>query len=164
MAKYTETFAEYLNNGAELPAVFEDINGFTDLFIAQFCDKEIGFETEILFKIKLEAAAAIHIPFYKKKIEMYENALLKINTPEKEQTRVYESAVKNGSTTILPINSSNATPSQLTKADAYEDTETITNRGETPDEAIKRAEYINNINNIIMGCLKCFDNLFMKVY
>lgn len=164
MAKYTETFAEYLNNGAELPAVFEDINGFTDLFIGHFCDKEIGFETEILFKIKLEAAAAIHIPFYKKKIEMFENALLKINNPEKEQIRVYESGVKNGSTTILPINSTNATPSQLSKADAYEDTETITNKGETPDEAIKRAEYINNIKNIIMECLKCFDNLFMKVY
>lgn len=164
MAKYTETFAEYLKNGAELPAVFDDIEGFTDLFIAHFCDKEIGFETEILFKIKLEAAAEIHIPFYKKKIEMYENALSKINNPVKEQIRVYESGAKNGSTTILPINSTTATPSQLSKADAYEDRETTTNNGETPDEAIKRAEYINNINNIIAECLKCFDNLFMKVY
>lgn len=164
MAKYTETFAEYLENGAELPAVFEEINGFTDLFIAHFCDKEIGFETENLFKIKLEASASIHIPFYKKKIELYENALLRLNNPEKEQTRVYESGVKNGSTTILPINSMNATPSQTSKTDAYVDTETVTNRGETPDEAIKRAEYINNIKNIIEECLSRFDNLFMKVY
>lgn len=164
MAKYTELFAEYLESGGALPAAFAEIEGFEDLFIAHYCDKEIGFETEQLFHIKLEAAAAIHIPFYKKKIEMYENALLKITSPEKEQIRIYESDVKNGSTTILPINSTNATPSQTSKADAYEDTETITNKGETPDEAIKRAEYINNINNIIMECLMCFDNLFIKVY
>lgn len=57
MAKYTELFSEYLEGGGELPAAFSQIDGFEDLFIGHFIDKEIGFETEVLFTIKLETKA-----------------------------------------------------------------------------------------------------------
>lgn len=43
MAKYTELFAEYLEGGGSLPAAFAEIVGFEDLFVARYCDKEIGF-------------------------------------------------------------------------------------------------------------------------
>ena len=42
MAKYTELFAEYLESGGELPAAFDEIYGFKDLFIGHFFDKENG--------------------------------------------------------------------------------------------------------------------------
>lgn len=87
MAKYTETLAEYMNNGGELPAVFDTINGFSDLFVAKYIDREIGSETEDLFKIKLELKANLVIPAYKARID--EKAELKelLLHPSKKRVR-----------------------------------------------------------------------------
>ena len=170
MAKYTELFAEYLESGGQLPAAFSQIEGFEDLFVAWFCDREIGFETETLFRIKLEAKAEIVIPAYVKRLEASEAAWLVVNDPKRKQTRTYDSAEKNTSTTNLPINPTIVTPSpsQTGKADAYVDTETTINEGMTVDEAIRRAEYFQKLDGepwiILTSCLKEFDNLFMKVY
>ena len=76
MAKYTELFAEYLESGGELPAAFDEIVGFKDLFIGNFIDKEIGFETEVLFAIKLETKANIVIPVYAERITALESKLI----------------------------------------------------------------------------------------
>ena len=75
MAKYTELFAEYLESGGELPAAFDEIVGFKDLFIGHFIDKEIGFETEVLFAIKLETNANLVIGVYADSIAASERAL-----------------------------------------------------------------------------------------
>lgn len=168
MAKYTELFAEYLESGGVLPAAFADIEGFEDLFVARYCDKEIGFETEQLFQIKLEERAAIIIPEYVKRLSATSAAWLAVTNPERKQTRTYNSAEKNTSNTALPMNAQTAQPVQTNKADAYEDTDETVYTGLTPDEAIRRAEYFQKLDGtawiILDACLKEFSNLFMKVY
>ncbi|MDD7165829.1 MAG: hypothetical protein PUI31_04060 [Clostridia bacterium] len=85
---HTELFTEWIanNGGAEnaLPALFAQVPDitsgtetikFSDTFILHFCDKEIGFETEELFALKLEARARLILPPFIDKI----NTLAKIS-------------------------------------------------------------------------------------
>ena len=80
-AEHTEFFSEYIanNGGAEnaLPALFDkvpnitiddEVTTFKDAFILNFCEREIGFETEELFSLKLEARAKLVLPFYISKL------------------------------------------------------------------------------------------------
>ena len=84
--KYTELFTEYISNngGAEnaLPSLFDkvpnlttdgEVTTFKDAFILNFCDREIGFETEELFALKLESRAKIVLPFYINKLKQLES-------------------------------------------------------------------------------------------
>ena len=84
--KYTELFAEYIanNGGAEnaLPSLFDkvpnlttdgEVTTFKDAFILNFCDREIGFETEELFALKLESRAKLVLPFYINKLKQLES-------------------------------------------------------------------------------------------
>ena len=83
--KYTELFTEYIanNGGAEnaLPSLFDkvpslitygEVTTFKDAFILNFCDREIGFETEELFALKLESRAKLVLPFYINKLKQLE--------------------------------------------------------------------------------------------
>lgn len=85
---HTELFTEWIanNGGADnaLPALFAQVPDitagtetikFSDTFILHFCDKEIGFETEELFALKLEARARLILPPFIDKI----NTLSKIS-------------------------------------------------------------------------------------
>ena len=78
---HTEFFTEYIanNGGAEnaLPTLFDkvpsitiddEVTTFKDAFILNFCDREIGFETEELFALKLESRAKLVLPFYINKL------------------------------------------------------------------------------------------------
>ena len=78
---HTELFTQYIanNGGAEnaLPSLFDkvpsitiedEVTKFKDAFILNFCDREIGFETEELFALKLEARAKLVLPFYINKL------------------------------------------------------------------------------------------------
>lgn len=168
MSKYTETLVEFLEGGGVLPAAFAKIEGFEDLFVARYCDKEIGFETEALFQIKLEERAAIIIPAYVKRIAATDAAWLTVTDPTRKQTRTFNSAEKRSSSSSLPLNAQTAQPSQTAKADAFTDTDTTTFEGITPDEAIRRAEYFQKLDGmtwiLLDKCLHEFENLFMKVY
>ena len=168
MSKYTETLVEFLEGGGVLPAAFAEIEGFEDLFVARYCDKEIGFETEALFQIKLEERAAIIIPAYVKRIAATDAAWLTVTDPTRKQTRTFNSDEKRSSSSSLPLNAQTAQPSQTAKADAFTDTDTTTFEGITPDEAIRRAEYFQNLDGmtwiLLDKCLHEFENLFMKVY
>lgn len=79
---HTELFTEWIanNGGADnaLPALFAQVPDikagtetikFSDTFILHFCDKEIGFETEALFALKLEARARLILPPFIEKIK-----------------------------------------------------------------------------------------------
>ena len=79
---HTELFTQYIanNGGAEnaLPSLFDkvpniaiddEITTFKDAFILNFCDREIGFETEELFALKLESRAKLVLPFYISKLK-----------------------------------------------------------------------------------------------
>ena len=168
MSKYTETLVEFLEGGGVLPAAFAEIEGFEDLFVARYCDKEIGFESEALFQIKLEERAAIIIPAYVKRIAATDAAWLTVTDPTRKQTRTFNSAEKRSSSSSLPLNAQTAQPSQTAKADAFTDTDTTTFEGITPDEAIRRAEYFQKLDGmtwiLLDKCLHEFENLFMKVY
>ena len=78
----TELFTQYIeNNGgadAALPSLFNKIpsitiddetTSFKDAFVLNFCDREIGFETEALFALKLEGRAKLVIPRYVHKLD-----------------------------------------------------------------------------------------------
>ena len=168
MSKYTETLVEFLEGGGVLPAAFAEIEGFEDLFVARYCDKEIGFETEALFQIKLEERAAIIIPAYVKRIAATDAAWLTVTDPTRKQTRTFNSGEKRSSSSSLPLNAQTAQPSQTAKADAFTDTDTTTFEGMTADEAIRRAEYFQKLDGmtwiLLDKCLHEFENLFMKVY
>ena len=86
MARYTETLGEYLNNGNTLPTVFNTISDFTELFTLNYIEREIGFETEELFTLKLEGRANIVIPFYKNKIDNLTATLSRITRPTRKTT------------------------------------------------------------------------------
>lgn len=80
--KYTELFTEYIANnggaGNALPSLFDkvpsitidgEVTTFKDAFILNFCDREIGFEIEELFALKLESRAKLVLPFYINKLK-----------------------------------------------------------------------------------------------
>lgn len=87
MAKYTETLGEYLESGHTLPAIFDDITDFDKHFLARYIDREIGFETEALFEIKLEGKANIIIPLYKDRIQQLNDAITALSTPSYKVTK-----------------------------------------------------------------------------
>lgn len=167
-AKYTELFAEYLAGGGELPAAFSQIDGFTDLFIERYLDREIGFETEELFSAKLDLRARLIIPAYIKRIAASDAAWLLVSDPERTQVHTFNSAEKRSEAQNLPLNDTDTTPSQTATAKPYTDTDTVVNSGVTQDEAIRKAEYFRNLDGtawiILDACLKEFENLFMQVY
>lgn len=79
---HTELFTQYIENngGADsaLPSLFnkipsittdDEITTFKDAFVLNFCEREIGFETEALFALKLEGRAKLVIPRYVDKLK-----------------------------------------------------------------------------------------------
>lgn len=161
MAKYTELFAEYLESGGELPAAFADIDGFEDLFKGYYIDKEIGFETEVLFKIKLETYANLIIPVYVERIENFKTAYNKILNPSKSRNTTYTRGQRKTTSVIaqrtntskleageqaeqnwdLPFNGNTADPSGKAHNDAYENNTTDTLGGGTDEQT--QASYID---------------------
>ena len=142
-ARYTETLADYLNNGNTLPSVFGEITDFDDLFVQEYFNQEIGFETEQMFETRLEGKANVVIPYYKSKITEIEALVTAITDPNKTTTVTnsgQDITVNNlnenhsgaditdstGSTTLgatkqkqteLPVNSSTSTPNKVIDTD-----------------------------------------------
>lgn len=173
MAKYTELFAEYLESGGELPAVFSTIEGFEDLFVAHYCDKEIGFETETLFAIKLEFYANIYVPKYAERITALATAWTNAANPTKVHYERYDTTVNAGAqraqTTDLPFDATTATPSSVTASDAYTNSDArIINReesGVTVDEAYRVIDKLNDaVKPLVVKLLDEFSPCFMGVY
>lgn len=174
MAKYTELFGEYLEGGGELPASFDEIEGFADKFKQYYCDKEIGFETEELFAIKLNIMAEIVIPEYKRRIDLLTLKWTGANNPTKIY---YENVVTSNNfgnrksrRYDLPFESApNVTPAEASEEDARQDdgesTTSKSDTGATSDEYIRMLEFLNRgVKLIILDLLKEFKNCFMGVY
>lgn len=180
MAKYTELLAEYLENGGTLPAVFEQIEGFTDLFTGEYIDCEIGFETDALFSIKLEQRAALVMPAYIERISEIEEAYNILKDPTKTRVKSGNISRKYGERTNgraeQPYNinanvpSAFQNPAEVFTELEHTDTETYNNvtdteSGYTPSEAGALIQALENQVFILKRqLLKEFDNLFMKVY
>ena len=172
MAKYTELFSEYLEGGGELPSSFSLIENFDNLFKLRFYDREIGFETETLFSMKLELTANIMIPIYKDRIDMLAEAITGAKNPtrtfyEKNNTTI-NAGEQSGQTTELPIDSTSAEPNSISHSDAYTNTdERTTNREE--GASINEKYYIidklnEKVKSLIDNLLDEFNSCFMRIY
>lgn len=165
MAKYTELLAEYLESGGALPAAFSTISGFTDLFTEHYADAEIGFETEALFALKLNAKANEVIPEYAIRIQQRTTALLSLTDPKKVRETVLEADEKSAQQYDLPFNANDTSPTGKTHSDDYEDVSTLTESGFTPDEIMRLVERLQGeIYNIKVKLLDEFKPCFMQVY
>lgn len=177
MAKYTETFAEYLDNGGVLPSSsFALINDFEDLFKERFCGSELGYETEALFAIKLDLKARIVMPQYAARVAAIDSALTKLQSPSKKRTekreygKQHSETENDGSNTDLPFDADNSIPSNTSHAegsadvDAHTDDMTYTDYV-TIDENLRIIEQLNSDRKgILERCLDEFKPLFMGVY
>ena len=173
MAKYTMLLAEYLQKGGQLPASFSLIQGLEDLFVAKYCDHEIGFETDELFRIKLEYKANLLIPMYKQRIDMLSAYWTKAENPTKvfyeKSTTLTNIGNQKNTTTDLPFNSVTAEPNSISDLGERQDTGKTEIRreenGETADEVLRIIDFLNKeVNPLIEKLLNEFKTLFMGVY
>lgn len=177
MAKYTETFEEYLEQGGLLPSdQFALIDGFEDIFKERYCGNEIGFETEMLFAMKLDMRAKIVMPVYKNKLEIVSLALTGLKQPSKcrYETRAYglvESTNESNSENVdLPFNVETAKPASTAHVKGDASTKAHTDYVEFKNDISidEQLRIVNELNRearlIIEDCLKEFKPLFMGVY
>ena len=173
MAKYTETLAEYLDKGGTLPSSFSLITGFEDLFKHYYCDKEIGFETELLFFMKLDMYAELNMQRYKDRIDRATAIYTEFDDPTKyisdTETNELDAGAQSGTTTELPYDVASATPSARTDTNAYRNVTTRrlskTEHGATDDEALRRVEFIHKkVEDIKLQLLEEFKPCFMQIY
>ena len=173
MAKYTELYADYLIKGGSIPTAFNLIDGFNDLFTAYYCDKEIGFETETIFSIKLDLLASTILPQYKKQIDLLNKAYLDAANPTRVHYEIgntrfnYGKRIKNNKSsygenitenssnigsqenkeTTLPFNAASANPSSIINQGARADSGTLKNKAHS-DNFIETEQERNDNNNV----------------
>lgn len=162
MAKYTETFLDYLSNGNEYPSSFENetFPNLKDRFFARYCDCELGYETEQLFGIKFAAIADSKIPLYAESVQSLVNSDKAIADPWKTTTQ--ENGKTKTTTTELPFDATTSSPSAVVEGDAQ--TNYTTTKGWTFQEAVAWSEWNEQIRDMEDRLLNEFSDLFMKVY
>lgn len=167
MAKYTETLIEYMRAGGVLPALFEQIDGFADLFVQRFCDYEIGFETPELFAQKLEGAAKRFIPFYNTLIQSQNDLIAKLTTSyHRVHITTNNLGEQESKSWVYPYNAASDTnPAARTLAPPTTNTTTEENSDYTPDELARMIELAGNIkDNLLDELLSKFKHCFMIVF
>lgn len=168
MAKYTETLADWLAAGYSLPQEFDQIDGFADLFTGHFIDREIGFETDDLFNIKLQARAALCVPLYAARITQLNAAITAAQTPAKSETTTFQKGKTTATQWELPLDGGtveNTPPASVATGESLDDVTTRDYSGYTPDEALKNVEFLEReVVNLTNRLLHEFDTLFMVVY
>ena len=121
----TELFTQYIENnggaGAALPSLFDKIppitiddetTTFKDAFVLIFCDREIGFETEALFALKLEGRAKLVIPRYVRKLdELSKLDYINAKRSETETRKVIAKITDSGTDTVSHETSGTSTDS-----------------------------------------------------
>ena len=173
MAKYTMLLAEYLAKGGALPSSFALIEGFEDLFVAKYCDKEIGFETDALFAIKLDLKAKLVMQayadriaeraYYWAKVEnptkvYYEKTTIKTNLGEqrksgtdtsnygaKSGTNTTNIGAQTNTTTELPFDANNAEPNTIVNNGARSDS--VSSSENAHVDSVSSSETIDAVEN-----------------
>lgn len=175
MAKYTETFAEYLDGGGVIPSTeFAKITGFEDLFKERYCGSEIGFETETLFALKLDMKAKLVMDVYADRLSVFNSQMARIKTnPARIRTEArdygkqHSSNSNDGTNTDLPYNAETSTPTSMSHlggsadVDAHKDEIKYTDELSI-DERLRLIE--SKARLVIEECLDEFKPLFMGVY
>lgn len=170
MAFYTETLREYINNGNSLPESFGLIvqtgYDFNTIFFEHFADREIGFETEELFALKVKKIADLYIPEYVKIIENYDSVIEALKAKSKKT----ESLTENGKITTrqfdLPIagNTDGINPSGIGETEPTSTKTTATN-DESADELTRKIDWLmGQEKNAIEQLLEKFERCFMQVF
>lgn len=172
MAKYTITLGEYLKNNT-LPEIFGEIENFSELFILEYIDRELGYETTWLFQQKLLGRASLVCPLYIErigKLKVVEDKLftqLQMHRSEKKQG-TYNLGEQQQKVTNLPFNESNVEPNTVSENGAVVNTDTIeTNYTEDlrpSDLQLQYNELLDTKKFIIRRLLNEFSDLFMKIY
>ena len=120
---HTELFTQYIanNGGADsaLPSLFDKIPPvtivdetitFKEAFVLNFCDREIGFETDALFALKLEGRAKLVIPRYVHKLEELSKLdYINAKRTETETRKVIAKTTDSGTDTMTHTSSGTST-------------------------------------------------------
>ena len=197
-AEHTEFFSEYIanNGGAEnaLPSLFDkvpnitiddEVTTFKDAFILNFCDREIGFETEELFALKLESRAKLVLPFYISKLNQLAS-IDYINAKRTEsETRTTTGNITDGGKdtntrfkgenplidTSLTFNAKAVTEQETSEIGYGKNTNTTGSENvsrEYTDSGIEARDLyervLNDTMNVWNEIFKKFDSLFMQVW
>lgn len=195
---HTELFTQYIanNGGAEnaLPSLFDkvpsitiddEITTFKDAFILNFCDREIGFETEELFALKLESRAKLVLPFYISKLNQLAS-IDYINAKRTEsETRTSTGNITDGGKdtntrfkgenplidTSLTFNAKAVTEQETNEIGYGKNTNTTGSENVTreyTDSGIEARDLyervLNDTMNVWNEIFKKFDSLFMQVW
>ena len=176
MAKFTETLIQFIEWGGSLPASFSQIEDFDTLFLQRFGGREIGYETEELFKNALDYKAKIVMPIYAKRLAIVNKALADLESISKTRSEQHnygateQTTDTDGSTTELPYDEETATPAGTTKGHgeaitkAREDTATYTDYV-TIDENLRLLDEMSQRKTAVLeACLEEFENCFMGVF
>lgn len=195
---HTELFTQYIanNGGAEnaLPSLFDkvpnitiddEVTTFKDAFILNFCDREIGFETEELFALKLEARAKLVLPFYINKLNQLAS-IDYINAKRTEsETRTSTGNITDGGKdtntrfkgenplidTTLTFNAKAVSEQETNEIGYGKNTNTTGSENVTreyTDSGIEARDLyervLNDTMNVWHEIFKKFDSLFMQVW
>ena len=195
---HTELFTQYIanNGGAEnaLPSLFDkvpnitiddEVTTFKDAFILNFCDREIGFETEELFALKLESRAKLVLPFYISKLKQLAS-IDYINAKRTEsETRTTTGNITDGGKdtntrfkgenplidTALTFNAKAVTEQETNEIGYGKNTNTTGSENVTreyTDSGIEARDLyervLNDTMNVWNEIFKKFDSLFMQVW
>ena len=195
---HTELFTQYIanNGGAEnaLPSLFDkvpsitiddEVTTFKDAFILNFCEREIGFETEELFALKLEARAKLVLPFYINKLKQLAS-IDYINAKRTEsETRTTTGNITDGGKdtntrfkgenplidTSLTFNAKAVTEQETNEIGYGKNTNTTGSENVTreyTDSGIEERDLyervLNDTMNVWHEIFKKFDSLFMQVW
>lgn len=195
---HTELFTQYIanNGGAEnaLPSLFDkvpnitiddEVTTFKDVFILNFCEREIGFETEELFALKLESRAKLVLPFYISKLNQlasidYINAK-RTESEKRTNTGNISDGGKDTNTrfkgenplidTSLTFNAKAVTEQETNEIGYGKNTNTTGSENVTreyTDSGIEARDLyervLNDTMNVWNEIFKKFDSLFMQVW
>ena len=170
MAFYTETLREYVLRGNEFPDSFQLIAktgyDFSELFYEYYADREIGFETEELFALKLKKVADLYIPQYVKIIENYDSVIEALKAKSKKS----ESLTENGKITTRQFDLPIAGETQGINSSGIGETEpttakTTATNDESADELTRKIDWLmGQEKNAIEQLLEKFERCFMQVF
>lgn len=170
MAFYTETLREYINHGNELPESFNLIAqtgyDFNTLFFEHFADREIGFETEELFALKVKEVADLWIPQYVKTIRNYDSVIEALKVPTKKSESITENEKVTTRQFDLPVAGATdgINPSGIGETDPTRAKTTTTNE-ESADELTRKVDWLlGQEKNALMDLLERFERCFMQVF
>ena len=170
MAFYTETLREYISRGNELPESFNFIDktgyDFNTIFFEHFADREIGFETEELFALKVKKVADVWIPQYVKTIQNYESIIEALKAPSKKSETITENEKITTRQFDLPVagETDGINPSGIGETDPTR-AKTTTTTDESPDELTRKVDWLlGQEKNALMDLLERFERCFMQVF